>query len=121
MANGDFHGYMVIEVVTALSGAQKIKLRDTLLGMGRQSDPNPCYITHHRPRTDNQAMLVEITVPASLSKADIVNALATALGVSVATLNANLNYTLFAGGDWETRRQACVAYLGANQAAWGEG
>lgn len=117
----EFHGYMVIELTTALTNPQKIKLRDTLLGLGRQDDPNPCFITHERIRLDNNAMIVEVTVPAAYTKGQIATAIANQLGISVATLNAVLNYTAFAPGtDWETSRQAAVAYLQANAAAWGE-
>jgi len=114
----EWHGYAVIEITQALTGPQKQKLRAALRALGSQSDASPARITHMRARLDNQAVLLELVVPTQITKNDFINALATELGISRAMLDAKTNLTAFPGADWEARRQAAVAYLKANAAAW---
>jgi hypothetical protein len=112
--------YVIWEILTALTGPQKIKLWNALHTFGEQSDAQPYRITHGRARGDGQAVLLVLTVPGDTTKADFISALAAELGISAATLNANSNFTKLAGGTTEQRAESARQFITANAASWGE-
>jgi len=116
-----WRGYVLVEVTIALTGAQKIKVRDALLSLGTHSDGQPAFNTHLRARLDGQAAIVEYTMPAETTKAEIVAQLAADLGLTVAQMGAAATYLVSPGATWESRRQATISYIAAHLLAWGDG
>lgn len=112
--------YLVWEVTTALSAAQKTKLWTALHRFGRQIDDQPFRITHGRARVDGQAALMVLTVSGDVTKADLLQALADEIGISPATLNANSTFTKMSGASTDERAASARDYIAANAVAWGE-
>lgn len=120
LAAADAHVYVLIEVTTPMTAEQKVLARDALLELGRQYDIFPSNKTHLRTSLDNQKAIVEVVVPTSVTKAQVVTKLAEHLPWSEATIDANLNLTAFGGlgATWEESRQAAISYLIANSVDW---
>src|SRR6185369_16149873 len=115
------HIYFAFEVTTTLTAQQKQQAAVAFQDTGPNADINPANNVHFRARADGQAWLVEANFPTLPTKAQVVTALANRLGISAATLNANTAFTGFAiNSDRESSRQAAVAFLAANAAAWSE-
>ena len=112
--------YVIWEITSALTGAQKIKLWNALHTFGEQSDAQPYRITHGRQRTDGQAVLLVITVPADVTKEEFIATLAAELGISATTLRNNSNFTKLSGGNTDQRAEAARQFITANAAPWGE-
>lgn len=113
------HFYFAFEITTALTTPQKNAVDAALISLGDQVNSLPHLRIRVRDRLDKQAFIVEISVPGSVTKAQAVNAVATALGISVATLNANSNFVLFGTvNDTQGSRDACETYLNAARVQW---
>lgn len=113
------HFYFALEITTVLTALQKSKVDNALASLGDQINDLPQLRVRLRDRLDGQAYIVEIFVPGSITKAQAVNAVATALGISVATLNANSNLVVFGNiNDTKSSRDACETYINTNRAQW---
>lgn len=113
------HFYFGFLITTPLNAAQRQKVADALDTLGDKANAMPHLRIQLRPRLDGQAYIVELSVPNAPTKAQVVHAIALALGLSDATVDSNTTFTVFGDvNDWENSRQACAAYLKANAAAW---
>lgn len=133
------HAYIGIEALT-MTAALKQTLVQALKALGRQDGPQPCRINHSRTRPDNNALILEaewnedeVTAAALARRLETLYGLAagavsqavtqTPYGpmVTFKTGTTNrLRLVVFGGleADWPTSREACLAYLAANRAAW---
>ncbi len=119
-ASSETHLYVLIEVTTALTDEQKVLVRDALLELGRQYDVFPDRKTQVRRSLDNQKVIVELVLPESLTKAQVVSKLAERLPWSEATISNNTKFQVFGGlsATHEESRQAAIDYLIANKTEW---
>lgn len=121
-AGTEAHVYALVEVTTPMTAEQKILARDALLELGRQHDIFPSNITHIRRSLDNQKVIVEVVLPTTITKAQVVTKLAELLPWSESTIDTNTNFQVFGGlgVTWEESRQAAVSYIIANISDWEE-
>lgn len=113
------HFYFAFEITTTLTALQKSRVDAAIQTLGDMVNDMPHLRVRLRDRLDGQAFIVEIFVPGSITKAQAVNAVANALGISVATLNANSNLIVFGNvNDTKNSRDACEVYLNAARAQW---
>lgn len=107
----DWHGYFVIDVTTPLSGPQKQAVWDDLKQLGKQSG-EAWEINQVRRALDNQALLIECVLAATVTKAQVVARLATATGFTQTQINNNSTFSRF-----DTAAEA-RDYLVQNWARW---
>lgn len=124
-----FHGYVLLEinpaVADSLSRQQRDAIKDaasdliTVIKRGQDADVWPPYLPQVRFSTDKRKVILEGNFD-GITKVGFTQKLADRLGVAQAAINAALTVTVFGGGsaDWETSRDACLAYLAANDKAW---
>lgn len=114
-----WHGYVLIEIDTPLTDAQKKLAIDALLELGRRVGL-PHQITHLCSSVDGQKIILELQTPVVITKAQVCNKLAELLPWTSQRISDNTTFTKSPGANWEERRQATVAYKGNNKAMWGE-
>ncbi len=114
------HGYFLITITTPLTDEQKLLVRDALLSMGTQSDPQPARITHMRFSNDKQQAIVEVTVNSIPTKVQVVAKLAELLPWSEATISDNSTFTVFGtpAEDREDSRLATIQFLKDDSEEW---
>lgn len=136
MALADYRVFWLFEVDSAyaagLTNPQKLAIKTALEGTGIQDSGNPAVITAGRANVAKDAAIMEFSAnnplpPLGTIKNDAIQAVADALGVTFAEVDAVTTFTLFKDVGtpnlqvtWEESRQNAVAYLIANAAAWGE-
>jgi len=115
-----WHGYAVIEITTLLTNPQKVKVRDAILELGRQTDSRAERITQFRASLDKQSVLLEVYISDRITKAQVVTKLANKLGLSEATVENNSNFTIFGGANvtWHESIALCAAWLSPRLALW---
>lgn len=115
-----WHGYILLELTQVLTPAQRARLIDVWNDIRDGSDTLPDRIGGIRLDLANDKAIIECDFPAGIpTKAQAVAAIANRFGVSQATINAMLTFTVFAGGQsHEASAIACRAYLAANSALW---
>ena len=117
-----WHGYAVIEITTPLTNPQKVLVRDAILELGLQTDSHPERITQFRTSLDKQSALLEVYIPARITKAQVVSKLANQLGISEITVSDNSNFTIFGdlNASWQESGDNCRAFLATEKEFWEE-
>lgn len=115
-------GYVRLDAARALTNNERTKLLQACRAIGTASSQYPGKIASARASLNNDQFIVETDFPNGLpTRSQFVNALATELGVSVATVNALLTGIGLFGGASSTHEEsadACRTYLAANIALW---
>lgn len=117
------HLYILFEEsqTATWTAQQRQTIFNTLRGLGKQADAQPCKINHTRRALNNRKVLIEAEFDSSeVTKVYVGTQIANALGVSLAAVDAGIDLTVF-GGINATREQslaAWMAYFTANKALW---
>ena len=126
-----WHGYCLWAITTELTedtivddvvteeGTKTLAPR-ALLELGKQSDTNPCHVTHLRPSINGQKYIVEIYTASKPTALQFYTKLAELLPYTAQQISDNSNFLVSPGDTWEKRRQATVAYLIKNKEEWEE-
>ena len=114
-----WHGYVLIEIDTPLTGEQKQLAKTALLQLATQAGL-PHQITHLRPSSDGQKVIVEAYASNAVTKVQACNKLATLLPWTAEQISNNTAFTRSPGDNWEERRQTTVAYICNHKSEWGE-
>lgn len=105
-----WHGYLLVKLGAAPDAGRRETFNDALLAEGRQTDEFAHNITHSRESLNGQQTIVELVQrdPPTRQQFD------DAIGEIADT------FTVFAGRDWEERRQNTVQFLIDNAIDWEE-
>jgi hypothetical protein len=118
----DWHGYILVGLKPGLplTAAQKGKVRDTVRGLAVHEDRLPQRMFQTRLSLDGtQAIYEAVWDRDKVNPSAVMNAVASALGISMSVLVGNVDYGFFVdGGTWEESRQAAVKFLVENAKAW---
>jgi hypothetical protein len=119
----DWHGYILVELPSGFSTTNRRKAYDaTQKNIGLHDTPHPNRNTHGRASVEGAKYIMEgVFTDEEIEKDAIAEMLAPELGLPLPPIKATMKVTHFLHGEkWEASRQACVAYLSANQSEWEE-
>lgn len=112
-----WHGYFYIKINDSLS---QVKLDESIAGMlemGKQSDPQPCKITHFC--SSSRHFIFELEVSSVILKAQVVTKLANKLGYTEQQVINNIDdWQVFLGNNWEERKNNARQHKIDNPLIW---
>jgi len=117
-----WHGYLHVgELPPGWTVEQRTNAQNAMRGLQAAGVRLPRELNHSRLSLDSKQMIVEAKFDApTIERAAVVPLLAGVLGITDAAVNARLDYTILGGleADWETSRQAALALIAGDLAAW---
>ena len=116
-----WHGYILVRDWPTGWNNKHLAFDALHTGIGLQDHPIPAHINLTRVALDESVIIIEAEFQDDeLTRDNIIQIVADALGRNFGQVDATLNIQLMGGSGaaWEQSRQATLAHIAANMSAW---